>query len=1514
MSNIFTTNPIKLNIISRNNKIKQTIIFIGIVPDDVKSAIKKIRKTLSKKEITILKKFYGSLWWSKLNYNKNKTGGDEFSFDDDIISDIANDVSTTESQSAKDDEAEQVKDVEQDGDIEDVKDGDKAEQDGDVDDVKDVDDVDDGNKAEQVEQQTQIEQVEQVEKLKTNKKSTDEPDVSEYIDSVDLSDNITLDDLIIDSSEETRHQETNLKNLDSRIVYLFDEPFLSVYPEDKIIEFKKKIYAILNIPIFRQHIWYVYQGRVYPVNYSIFQNQSLITINVQHMLKMYNAEKMQTIETIPVNQKYYDAKDMLKIEAYDTFSIMSDYYYKYGITEYNLLDLNEFIEPSRAAINNVIKEKFQLDLIYYSFIMIYWPMLSLAAFTEYIKSEKELLKSYPDLIESTGYLKKKFAKEKEIIDNKYNLVNTQKKYTKVKQSVSNSIVYAIISVLSYQNSKNSVLHIRNLFDKLPLTSSIISCKCRIIHNNKEIILSKVYKNAQHIRKELDINSILYKIRIDNTTTKTINLTFYQNGNYVIHSSWREEKRYDFNDIFYFVKKLVDPIIYKINKFQEYTNINHKILYEMTKENSKFTEIGMSMFYKKAITIDMFGLLKKILNDYTTAGIMTDRLNEINTAEYYFSKGMYQFKASRIERVATLKNYYDFLTDGIIKQKWYTIFEKTRITKFHHRLSDVKIEIIGIKENEFFIFYNFIMSIFHTFEQQLSSKTFKKDVERHSNLLKHSLKNLRNQDPVLYDFKKLYKTDIVYSKICQKPYQPMLLNKQAYNELPPDKKKNAVKYWNFTTNKDAYYSCPNPKLPYIKFIIKRHPKDYCIPCCKKTKINEDTKDAKKLIYETCIKTHKYAKEERTITLGSKYVMSYGKDIEPGRLSRLPEDSLEPMFYETYSVKTQGIDSECITTNGYYLYGVEQSINGVNNVGILNILIHATETILSDFISNVIKLVKMTPNKFRILLNGDINKYFNNIGHFIDTINNVFMENTVVETNFPWNDIFINIAYLYLNLNIVHFTHPKKSNIILNVPSYITNKDQFLSSEFHNIVVLKKQKKYYPIYFLNLDVFFKVKMFTEKIFKYNDPVMKIISKLINKHFSEQIKKKLVTTINLTTITTFTNDTKYKIVKLFVNKSNMCYYVHLLKDKINVYVPIDLSYHLESKNREITYEMFTRKKYVMSVNDMNKFIVDFNQWVAIVSRDAGMIIKDASTKLPLEKRVQPIYPYIKQQAWLVLSPPNKKIKLDSTVIGFTSQNINYYIKDIKLSHALKIKNAKIIPIFYDPDVINKHIFNKTNAIVDKRCKTIGMSIYNNYLYRLVLLEFMTTMNKQRNVQLRKQIKKKLLGDVNKGFNDIMKDIEKLINDCDDYNTLKNQVCEFMTMHHKKSILFTDIDNTFYNFDRKKFIELKKLPKKKLINELKQLSKSFIKFGEINAKTMSFPNMFISCQTKQKKGPYCMNNKLIINKKKFENIIEILASDILNPVKEKWLFSDVMGDNTVSYYKFIRRPDETITITLRN
>lgn len=1171
-------------------------------------------------------------------------------------------------------------------------------------------------------------------------------------------------------------------------------------------------------------------------------------------------------------------------------------------------------------------------------------MMTIDVFTTYINNKLNIKKYYPDLDMSREKLAYIYRLEKKIIDTKYNLINNpnkKKSLMTVNKLITNSIVNAIISVLKYQNNKDIVLHIRNLFDKFPLNNFIISCKCLINHSGKQIILSKTYKTHSLIKEIPDINSIIYKIKINPDTYKTISLILYANGNYIIKSSWPEEKYYTFTDIFQIVNKLITPIILTINSFGSYLLTNNKTIPLMTKKNTKFTEIGMHIFYKKNITQNQFNIIKRLMNDFKNANIVKEKNIEQSIIEYYFTKGMYQFKANRIERVVVLNNYYNFLTDGIIKQKWFSIFGKTRITKIFHRISDIKIEIIGIKEHEFKIFYNFILTLFNLYQCQENTinQTLKNKHITNEYTLKKSLRNLKEQDPVLYNFKKLYKTKNIYSKICQKPYQPILLNKQGYNELPNDQKKNAVKYWNFTFNKDAYYVCPNHKFPYLKFIIKRHPKDYCIPCCKKSQISKKKTNPKRIIYDMCLKNHKYTKEEQTITLGSRYIMSYGKDVECGRLSRLPEGSMEPLFYETYSVNEQGVDAECQTNNGYYIYGVKQHVNGIN-AGMLNIISNAFDIEITEMVIKLIKLIKESPSKFRILLNGKINKYFTDIQQFIFIITELFLEpqHTLKsrgnnDQHIPWNDIFISMSYLFLNVNIIYFKHVKNNNIKLALPSYITNKEQFLSKEFKNIIILKKINKFYPIYLLNTVVFFKTKLFTKKIFSNDDNIIIIISRLVDYYFKSKFQKNIYQSIDLYILTKFINSklNSYKLHKLFVNNSNMCYYVHIKNNNKNIFIPVALSYYINTDNINITYNMYFRKKGNMSLIMLLKFIKDYNNWVAIESKNANMIDTSKNTNLPLVFRIRPIYPFITIQSWLVYVNPinihsNKpQINKQSMVLGFISNNVNYYINDITLVKAISIasgfehinpknKLLKIFTVYYKPDIVNQQIFIKKNPIIDNRCFKIGKSIYNNNLYQLLLLEFINIFNNQKNIKLRKKLITKLHENLNKDFDEIMTDISSLIVNCDDYDKIKTQICEFVNNHNNKNTLFNEIDNGIYNFDKELLEKIKLLPFNEVYDNLLKLSSKFITYGNIDKLgDFEFTNMFVSCQNdKNNKQSYCKKKKFIINKQKLYNLLNIMAADILNPVKSKWLFNNILSNNLISFFKFINRTDEHIFVNV--
>jgi hypothetical protein len=1432
MTTVYTTNPIKINIMSiRENRILRKYVFIGIVPKAVEKDLIKIQTAMRFSESRNLANFYGEHWPTKVGVDflasDKKSGGDDsdefdadFSFDEEIPA-KGKSALTEDDLTALDNSAPNFDPI--------------------------------------------FAEIEEVATLKPASEGT-------------------------------------------QLHFIFDDPQVSVYPFDKISEFKQKISVVSKIPIYRQHVWISTKTMSMPLSYNVSVGGSFVPVNIQSISGMYTngklAENAKQIENIPVNTDLYNANVRIRVEAHDSFKIMEEYHTKYDATEFNVADLDEFIPLSNKALLGSISTKQHIDLIYYGFVIVYWPMLTLPAFRDYLKGESGIQTFYPELCPDLTALKKMYASEKEIMDISLDLQSPSKKQAldMVESNISNSITSAIITVSYVSNMKEKFIFVRNLFDSLELSDRMDACRCFAQNNDKSFILDKVYKNAEIIKEPLATPALAVRITPADDNLFPIVVIFYQNGNYVIKSSWRDEANYGFDSIFKEIKTHVDPLIALINK-------NAAVLYEgkkvpsMSKNNTKFVEIGTNVYYKRTFTESQFAFLKFILEEFRAAGIIDSRTIEKNYAEYYFRKGMYQFDPRRIEKVSNITNYYEHMSDGGIKQKWFTIFEKTRIMKIWHRFSDIKVEIYGIKEKEFNTFFTAVKTMFHMYESRkrdtVEDYEFKKILKKK---VKKSLTNLKEQDPVLYDFKKMYKSDKVYSRICQKSYQPLIINKTAYDSMPEDQKAKVVKYWNFTTETDAYYQCPNPKYPYIKFITKNHPKDYCIPCCKKMDVAPVANDPKKIIHDICLRDHEYNKERKTITVGSKYIMAYGKDIEVGRLSKLPEDSMESIFYETFSME-HGADQSYMTSDGFYLYGTAQHTASISDVGYVYSLAHALELNLGQLVDILIERLHKNPGGFSILLKGQITQYVSDykelIQHllaFKDESPDFFADSHEV---IPWNKLFIDLAFNYLNINTILFQH---ESIDLRLPNGLEDVSDYIVQSKKNIIILQKGRKYYPIYLINTDLFFKLGIIEKRLFLSVDGIVRIIANIVKTYIKTvQIKGKTHSKITLSIIKEFLTQesmrVKYVIHKLFINHSNFCYGVQFYiksKDKY-VYVPIDQSYY-SFENIALEFGAYSRREHVQTFTDLMIFIDDFNKWVDVQSVRAQV------------KNIQDIYPIIRIETWLVFQK-GLDFQDSDKVIGFRSANLNYYFSDMSHSEAIKARRVKSVPVFYDPDEINAIIHSKSDAKPDRRSQNMPRILYKYNAYHLFLLEFLKVFSAQQNTIVRTQLKKALLGDFIKNMGAINKKISSVVADREDLIKIRMQLSDYINNHHDRKQLFLDIDNSTYNFDKIIMTRLMSMSIGPLKKELTKMSKSFVKIGEIPPQ-IEFPNMFSACN--ETSMGYCKGNALILSKEKYETFIDIFANDILNPIKQKWIFSDIMSDRVIDFLKFVYRPHEEIHVAL--
>ncbi len=1604
MNNLFVTNPIKVsvigvNIASKKVGINKLIVFIGRVPKNVHSELEKLRSLVNSRASGIIKrkfpnirKFYGANWVERLGIDiilkeSPKRGGEEKEKSDISVYDGKRSFAREQDiRGGEADTKEEEENINFDFDS-------PVPFETDVNEL--LKDVKDQVKTKNNEISDSI-----IEPSNVPAEEADEEDLTE----------ISIEEIF----KTRKKKKIKYASIHATIQWVFDE--LKIYPFDKVSEFKLKIYSITKIPPYMQHLWTKYKGHVYPLAYNILKSNITVFESVENLLEQIQYPQAESqepqkqspflkkepkkqkkeqeteegqigfIEGIPVNREWYRTKDRLKVVANDEFTILHNYYSKYGTTHYSILDLNSVISEKWDILRETFRtDQYQRELFYYSLIFPYWPMITRSVFDVLVQNENEVKEIFPELVKNINNIKTKYSKEYDITD-QYDILTEPKnriELKKIQSTIKSAIISGKINFRCMGESKEPILYLRNVFDYFDLDEHVDYCQAKLLHDGKRVIMEKAFNKNPLASKDqifqvfnpayhkITLNSILFRIRLNpKKTTESLYLNIFQNGNYIIVANWQEELYYGFDDVYRVTESVVQPIIKKINC------LGSNVLYYsdtklclMNKNLAKFTEIGLGIFWKSPISEAQFSIIKRIAEEFRSAGIMNPATTlDDDALEYYFSKGMYKFDSERIEKVIPVKNYYEHMSNGIVQQKWASIFQKTRKTKIFHRLNDIKIEIIGITRKEYNSFVMYMKILFYIYVKNCtkSEKGCSKKIQKTptvtltERIKRKTLTDNKQQDPELYNSRKLYKTNFIYSRVCQKPYQPLMLSELEYAQLNQNQKKRAVKYWNFTSRQPVYYLSMNLKYPYIKFITNKHPKKYCIPCAKKTPISDNPKDLKRIMHDTCLTKHIWDKETKTITEKSRYIMSYGKPIELNRLSRLPEESLEPIFYDSYS-SSGAMDQECATGSviGYYLYGVNQNLFNLSNVGYIFCLSFTLGYDISTFFKECKKRIEADPSKFRVLLNGNVCLYFpGGYKDFITTLS--VMERgwklasiELEQMGDKWNVLFENIAFIYFSINTIRFEdksplYSAENQIEMILPPRMNNVDDFAQDTHKNLLILKRNANclYYPIYRINTEIFYKTKIIEHKLFSTKNESIQILIKIAMSKFKSVEKEN----INLSVIKRFTRENnQWEVTSLFINKNNFCYTVEMKTRKAGkkkiIFIPIKMSFYSLSKGVNLIYEPLNPKKNINNMSHLNSFILTFNNWIAKISEEAGFVNHDIPKSRPLKERIQPIIPFIELDSWVLFISSSSSSAFPASssfpssfgplfkkgaIIGFVSQNLMYYIAPISVNTANKIKKTKFRVLRNNPYDVNlsirNYIFDQKRSVTKediRRNKELNRSTYKHFLYRLFLLEFITMFSKQKNNSLRKKIKSLI---VKTNFSTesvkLLSKLKDIISDMEDMKKIGLYISNYRDEHHDKKQLLQDINITRFNFDVIEMEKFKNMDKDKLKKELHKLSKKIIVAG--TPKYADFENYLMSCAAqyaaskvkgaKNKKGErgYCKKQKLIMPKDKIDKYIDVLAADIMNPIKSKWIFSSIFIEKVISYFKFIKRPFEVIRISL--
>ena len=1261
----------------------------------------------------------------------------------------------------------------------------------------------------------------------------------------ELEEELALEDIedidLFDSADNLQPQVEveEIEELPKSVVYTSN---IYIYPEDRISELKLKLSVLLKIPHFRQHVYILQGSKAIPLSYRIYLD-TLQKIDIRNI-------EGEDVLGIPVDQTFYNMRSLLRIEAYDHFQTMGELFQKTGQTTIYVSDLDTYIAPQRAAIEQAAKtDEYRTSLLYYGFVVKYWPMLTPETWIAYLIGN--LKDNYPLLEPSQNALTSLFNTESEIINEVY----LGKGFPKELEQTSIALLSLAITVDKFRTFVRPSLiggemrvNVRNVFDLLSLDDGIVAIKARLQHEGNAFILTKINPGPYHYKvRNIRMNyyntvAIVISEEINDYELLLI-IMFFDNGKYIIRTSFPESMRVDFSRAFKIIQKRVNRLVARLNEMGRQIFDATDRLNDMTMYNSEFTELTMNFFWHQLMSESVFDKLMAMIRLYYKAGIFKDKPG--NPREFYFYKGITKFDIRRLERNLDVSNYYMHLSDPRIRQRWALLFETGRLVEVAHRSSDVRFRIENIREDEFRHLHQYLLGLIRRLTENIDGKFIPTTTEIKPT--KNRLRRLKEKDPNLYNFKQ-YGSSIVYSRICQKPNQPLVYSEAEASMLPPKIRNSLVKYWNFTTQSPMMYYCPDPKYPHLRFLTGFHPKNYCIPCCKKTPVtSEQTK--KTQLYKVCMESHVYSEEE--IASGvSRYIMGYGKDIEIDRLG-YPPISLTQFLINNTQLGAQATDE--LRSPNYYIVGVPQNLPNTNNVGSLFAIAQSLSKTVEEVIEDFVEYLEKNPTIFadsredvlQILspevglpLQRDINSILIDICYSVYGVRPLVIydssprsEGTTSSDQDETLNIELGCRVVYTDDIIPEQFAPEESFIIL-----IKRNDRTMEGDFN----------YYPLQIVIPRDFFRNMAIMQKTFTNKDDLVIVMRSVISKLLQKPTTYNM---IDLKIMEEFLGD---RITERYLNLNNLCY--GIMVDE--VFLPVSYSVSKEG-NRDPFY----RRNHKLPQSSLMDLIKEYNKFIRDKSVKMGLRTPDGT--------IIPYYPLIKPEAYLQLRSTGK-------LIGFISSGLYYYANDIQKKPK---ENLPVKILQHDPDVLNEVILTRP-APMDTRIRKINESLYDVYLYDLLVNAFINQLDMQRNIPLRKRLKKLISAGK-------MNEVSKIIDDVD-FKKIQSQ----LEMYGKKEY-FSKFDSMSYRFDRALLLELSEMSKKDLVRKLEKMTEFVRSSGKI-------PEITNQLQLKQ----------LVIPPRQLKKMIELLADDLRNPLKRNYFLLNIFNRSLVNYYKF--RPKDDIYISL--
>lgn len=1154
-------------------------------------------------------------------------------------------------------------------------------------------------------------------------------------------------------------------------------------------------------------------------NSKYFEEEKVNILGLKIDTKIVNSRESYTINNLS-NKKIKrfldsngDSKNDNTIYLYDVINILESFS--------DINNLNTLLSKDRESFN----------LFYYGFLEKYFPIIPIDSVKDFLNN-RNIYKTHPEYSMMVSNITKKII----LMDNLNNSLD--------KKSINIKNFKDIESIILkfYKSNSNVVrnnLHVMKLYNSIDLDNNIV--KVEVYVKDKNIFLEKLYKNdnsrsfkktdlALKEIKSKQLSYICFHIKIDSITQATHKVIIYSNGN--IEATVFNTENYNsaegiknnfnnriiqtlYNFLYSFVKD--DAKLYLnielVKNFISISNITFSINYEVVPDMNTYT--------------DLFNIIKEheTLEEY---GISNSEINKDKLILFLTKKSKVGFKLI----------YNDFHEFNDLN----SFYSKSNIV-INIRLNDIELKFNNVEIDEFKSYIGMCDTFINYYKD--SKKLNNKSNKLNSNIIvsgQKKIKILKQTDPVLYNYDKENK----YSRLCQLKQQPIIINKT----LASTKYKNkSVKYWNFTKGQPEYYTCDSKLYPHLKFITGNHPKDFCLPCCKKKMVEvlDENNSSYKEKHELCMKNHSYNKNEKVAKHTNRYISLYSckLELEENRLMKL-SNTLNKMFY-TFEKDTSDTELYIIGINSFSFY-IESYLIKILSLYKYNNLDSSINVLL-----DIINLFENNVNLYYSICDGVLTTYFRNINHMIDTLyivasGDIPLENIEWLSYIPWDSIIIEL-YSQFGVQFIHI-YETDNNTLSDSIIDVKEPDLYLDGDDYIMLVHRElmsgNKAIYPIVRINISMFYVDQHIDKCYFKYKDKEITSIEKICSYGKIETTNKE--TRLDYNWI--IDNKDKIQIKSVFINDVNEIFAICLNFKGGSICINVDYIKLWAFKKIDIQYSF----SYVTisDKNNINTYVNKSN--IKVKMEDINLFSKIFSMELNL----------------IIL---NDK---DFVISGALNDYI-FYLTEFEEYKNKYNSSVKITKIGRD----NLFIKTENNVLSDE--EKVKNALYDVNMYNILLLHIYNKISNFINVDTRKKIKK--IFTKNKSIKNIFDELKKII-DLDD-------VYKILYTYNNENENDLDKRLKFLNEERYLFDSFLDTSK----DSIKELLSDIISIDNVN-KDMEFDRNLGICSSID--SYYCKNSKFILSKENYEKLFSILARDLSNDFKKKYIlmYNDIHSRNNLNLY----------------